>query len=61
MDIANEVLIYTKTNMSPLEIISIVNKVIQIKDYDIEQVEFPFEEARNGCVYSENSLITQLG
>ena len=48
MDIANEVLRYTKTNMSPLEIISIANKAIKIKDTDFDQVEFPFEEARNG-------------
>ena len=48
MDIANEVLRYTKTNMAPLEIVSIANKAIKIKDTDFDQVEFPFEEARNG-------------
>lgn len=48
MEIANEVLRYTKTNMAPLEIVSIANKAIKIKDTDFDQVEFPFEEARNG-------------
>ncbi len=57
MDILNEVLRYTKTNMSPIEIVSIANKAIKIKDTDLDQVEFPFEEARKdnnirekGCV-----------
>ena len=48
MDELNEVLRYTKTNTSPLEMISIANKAIKIKDTDLDQVEFPFEEARNG-------------
>ena len=46
MNVLNEVLRYTKTNMSPLEIISIANKAIKIKDTNFDQVEFPFEEAR---------------
>ena len=53
MDILNEVLRYTKTNMSPLEIVSIANKAIKIKDTDFDQVEFPFEEARNGHIISD--------
>lgn len=53
MNIANEVFRYTKANMSPLEIISITNKAIKIKAFDIEQVEFPFEEARNGHIISK--------
>ena len=48
MNILNEVFKYTKANMSPIEIISIANKAIKIKDTDFDQVEFPFEEARKG-------------
>ena len=48
MDVLNEVLRYTKTNISPLEMISIADKAIKIKDTDLDQVEFPFEEARKG-------------
>ena len=44
MNVLNEVLRYTKTNISPLEMISIADKAIKIKDTDLDQVEFPFEE-----------------
>ncbi len=53
MDISKEVLRYTKTNMAPLEIVSIENKAIKIKDTDFDQVEFPFEEARKDNNISE--------
>ena len=53
MDVLNEVLRYTKTNMSPLEIVSIANKAIKIKDTDLDQVEFPFEEARSGNMIND--------
>ena len=57
MDIANEVLRYTKTNMAPLEIVSIANKAIKIKDTDFDQVEFPFEEARKDNNISEKGWV----
>ncbi|WP_286316467.1 LCP family protein [Romboutsia ilealis] len=53
MSVLNEVLRYTKTNMLPLEIVSIANKAIKINDTEFEQVEFPFEEARNGHIISD--------
>ena len=59
MDVLNEVLRYTKTNMSPLEIVSIANKAIKIKDTDLDQVEFPFEEARKDNNISEKGWVIQ--
>lgn len=53
LEIANELLRYTKTNISPIEIISIANTVTKINDSSIEQIEFPFEEARNGHIISD--------
>ena len=59
MDIANEVLRYTKTNMATLEIVSIANKAIKIKDTDFDQVEFPFEEARKDNNISEKGWVIE--
>ena len=59
MNIANEVLRYTKTNMSPIEIVSIANKAINIKDTDIDQVEFPFEEARKDNNISKKGWVIE--
>ena len=60
MTVLNEVLRYTKTNMSPLEIVSIANKAIKIKDTDLDQVEFPFEEARTGeIINNEKGWVIQ--
>ena len=60
MTVLNEVLRYTKTNMSPLEIVSIANKSIKIKDTDLDQVEFPFEEARTGeIINNEKGWVIQ--
>ena len=60
MDELNEVLRYTKTNTSPLEMISIANKAIKIKDTDLDQVEFPFEEARTGeIINNEKGWVIQ--
>ena len=59
MEIANEVLRYTKTNMAPLEIVSIANKAIKIKDTDFDQVEFPFEEARKDNNISEKGWVIE--
>ena len=59
IEIANEVLRYTKTNMAPLEIVSIANKAIKIKDTDFDQVEFPFEEARKDNNISEKGWVIE--
>jgi len=59
MDILNEVLRYTETNMSPVEIVSIANKAIKIKDTDFDQVEFPFKEGRKDNNISEKGWIIE--
>jgi len=59
MDILNEVLRYTETNMTPLEIVSIGNKAIKINDTDFDQVEFPFEEGRKDNNISEKGCIIE--
>lgn len=53
MDVGNSILAYTKTNMEPMEIVSLANKVIKIKDSNFEQMEFPLEEHRNGHIISK--------
>lgn len=59
MSVLNEVLRYTKTNMLPLEIVSIANKAIKINDTEFDQVEFPFEEARKGKNIKEKGWIIE--
>ena len=59
MDILNEVLRYTKTNMSPVEIVSIANKAIKINDTDFDQVEFPFKEGRKDNNISEKGWVIE--
>ena len=59
MDILNEVLRYTKTNMTPIEIVAIANKAIKIKDTDFDQVEFPFEERRKDNNISEKGWVIE--
>lgn len=53
MDVGNSILAYTKTNMSPMEIFGLANKVIKINDSDFDQMEFPLEEHRNGHIISK--------
>ena len=45
--------------MAPLEIVSIANKAIKIKDTDFDQVEFPFEEARKDNNISEKGWVIE--
>ncbi|SCH19204.1 LCP family protein [Romboutsia sp. 1001713B170207_170306_H8] len=47
LDIANTLFRYTKTNMTPMEIISVGTQAIKIKDTDFDQLEFPLEGHRN--------------
>lgn len=59
MSALNEVLRYTKTNMLPLEIVSIANKAIKINDTEFDQVEFPFKEARKDNNIKEKGWIIE--
>lgn len=53
MDVATNVIKYTKTNITPMEVLSLATKVIKINDTDFDQVEFPYESHRNGHVMSK--------
>lgn len=59
MSVLNEVLRYTKTNMLPLEIVSIANKAIKINDTEFDQVEFPFKESRKDNNIKEKGWIIE--
>lgn len=48
MDVGNSILEYTKTNVSPMEIVSLANKVIKTKNTKFDQMEFPLEGHREG-------------
>lgn len=52
LDIANTLFRYTKTNMTPMEIISVGTQAIKIKDTDFDQLEFPLEGHRNDTIIS---------
>lgn len=52
LDIANTLFRYTKTNMTPMEIIGIATQAFNIKDTDFDQMEFPLEGHRNGIIVS---------
>lgn len=53
MEVANDIIGYTKTNLTPMEIMSIATKVIKINDDKFEQMEFPLEGHRNGYVMNK--------
>lgn len=53
LDLVNNVLKYTKTNMNPLDIVGLVNKAIKIKAQDFDQMEFPLEGHRDGKTISK--------
>lgn len=53
LQLGNNLLRYTKTNITPMELVGLVNKAIQINDRDFEQIEFPFESHRNGHIINE--------
>ncbi|RDY27478.1 LytR family transcriptional regulator [Romboutsia weinsteinii] len=51
--VSGDVMQYTKTNLSPLDMLDLANKVMKINDKDIDQVEFPYEGHRNGHIISK--------
>lgn len=52
LDIANTLLRYTKTNMTPMEIISISNQALKTGDKAFDELEFPLEGHRTGHTIS---------
>ncbi|MGL5749816.1 MAG: LCP family protein [Paraclostridium sp.] len=53
MDVGNSILQHTKTNVSPMEIVGLANKVLKIQNTDFDQMEFPLEGHRNGVNMSK--------
>ncbi|MGL6106158.1 LCP family protein [Romboutsia sp.] len=53
MEVGNSILAHTNTNISPMEIIGLANKVVKIRDNDFDQMEFPLEGHRTGHIISE--------
>ena len=53
LDIANTLFRYTKTNMTPMEIINIATKAVKINDKEFDQMEFPLEGHRKGYIISK--------
>ena len=48
----NTLFAYTKTNMTPMEIIGLATNAIKINDKDFDQLEFPLEGHRTGHIIS---------
>lgn len=48
LDISNTLLRYTKTNMTPIDIISISNQALKTGDKEFDELEFPLEGHRTG-------------
>ncbi|WP_263331292.1 hypothetical protein [Paraclostridium sp. AKS73] len=48
MEIGNTILGYTKTNIPPMEIFKLANKVIKMNFTEFPQLEFPLEGHRDG-------------
>lgn len=53
MEIGNTILGYTKTNMPPMEIFKLANKVIKMNFSEFPQLEFPLEGHRDGKIVSK--------
>ncbi|MDU3335618.1 LCP family protein [Paraclostridium bifermentans] len=53
MEIGNTILGYTKTNMPPMEIFKLANKVIKMNFTEFPQLEFPLEGHREGKTLSQ--------
>ena len=53
LDIANTLLRYTKTNITPIEIISISNQAIKTSDKEFDELEFPLEGHRKGHIIND--------
>jgi len=52
LNMINTLFGYTKTNMTPMEIISLSTQAIKINDKDFDQLEFPLEGYRTGHIIS---------
>ena len=53
LDIANTLFRYTKTNITPMEIIDIATQAIKINDRQFDEMEFPLEGHRNGYLMND--------
>lgn len=53
MEIGNTILGYTKTNMPPMEIFKLANKVIKMNFTEFPQLEFPLDGHREGKIVSK--------
>ncbi|EQK45887.1 cell envelope-related function transcriptional attenuator common domain protein [[Clostridium] bifermentans ATCC 19299] len=53
MEIGNTILGYTKTNMPPMEIFKLANKVIKMNFTEFPQLEFPLDGHREGKTVSQ--------
>ncbi|WGX75714.1 LCP family protein [Paraclostridium bifermentans] len=53
MEIGNTILGYTKTNMPPMEIFKLANKVIKMNFTEFPQLEFPLDGHRDGKTLSK--------
>lgn len=53
MEIGNTILGYTKTNVPPMEIFKLANKVIKMNFTEFPQLEFPLEGHRDGKIVSK--------
>ncbi|MGL5559832.1 MAG: LCP family protein [Paraclostridium dentum] len=53
MEIGNTILGYTKTNMPPMEIFKLANKVIKMNFTEFPQLEFPLDGHREGKTLSQ--------
>ena len=60
LDIANTLLRYMKTNMTPMEIISISNQALKTSDKKFDELEFPLEGHRTGhTINSEKGWVIE--
>ena len=60
LDIANTLLRYMKTNMTPMEIISISNQALKTSDKKFDEWEFPLEGHRTGhTINSEKGWVIE--
>ena len=53
MEIGNTILGYTKTNIPPMEIFKLANKVIKMNFTEFPQLEFPLDGHRDGKIVSK--------
>ena len=56
MEIGNTILGYTKTNIPPMEIFKLANKVIKMNFTEFPQLEFPLEGHRDGKIVSKEKV-----